>query len=151
MLPPTHLINDTDIMTTMTMKRQPIIPPGTQPLYDAYHFAPATRVGDTIWVSGQVGLDAAMKPGEGMEAQARLAFASLKAVLEAAGASLEDVVELTTYHTNLRQEIEAFTKVKDEYLPSRYPSWTAVGVTELALAELCIEIQAVAVTGSGGA
>lgn len=138
-------------MAISTTQRQPIIPPGTQPLYDNFHFAPATRVGDTIWVSGQVGIDAAMQPAEGMEAQARLAFASLKAVLEAAGASLADVVELMTFHTALRGDLAAFVQVKDEYFPDRYPSWTAVGVTELAFPALCIEIRAVAVAGCGRA
>ncbi|MGF6696893.1 enamine deaminase RidA (YjgF/YER057c/UK114 family) [Paraburkholderia sp. MM5496-R1] len=135
-------------MTTST-RRQSIVPPPFQAFYDAYHFSPATRVGDTIWVSGQVGIGPDMKAGEGMEAQARIAFESLKAVLESAGGSLADIVELTTFHTDLRGEIEAFSAVKDAYFPARYPSWTAVGVTQLALPELCIEIRAVAVAGCG--
>ncbi|NTZ86901.1 RidA family protein [Burkholderia metallica] len=134
---------------SVTAKRQSIVPPPFQPWYDAYHFSPATRVGDTIWVSGQVGLDAQMQPADGIEGQARIAFESLKMILEAAGASLADVVELTTFHTNLQQEMQGFATVKDEYFPSRYPSWTAVGVTELALPGLCVEIRAVAVAGSG--
>ncbi|WP_343618187.1 RidA family protein [Ralstonia sp.] len=133
----------------MTAKRQSIVPAPFQLFYDAYHFSPATRVGDTIWVSGQVGIGADMKPAEGMQAQAQIAFECLKGVLEAAGANLADVVELTTFHTDLRGEMEAFAAVKDQYFPSRYPSWTAVGVTQLALPELCIEIRAVAVAGSG--
>ncbi|HDR9482582.1 TPA: RidA family protein [Burkholderia aenigmatica] len=136
---------------TMSTSRQSIIPSPFQAFYDAYHFSPATRVGNTIWVSGQVGIGPDMKPGEGMPAQARIAFESLKAVLEEAGASLSDVVELTTFHTDLRGEIEAFSAVKDMYFPARYPSWTAVGVTQLALPELCIEIRAVAVAGCGEA
>ncbi|MGF6967309.1 enamine deaminase RidA (YjgF/YER057c/UK114 family) [Paraburkholderia sp. WC7.3g] len=135
-------------MTTST-RRQSIVPPPFQSFYDAYHFSPATRVGDTIWVSGQVGIGPDMKAGEGMQAQARIAFESLKAVLETAGGTLADVVELTTFHTDLRGEIEAFSAVKDAYFPTRYPSWTAVGVTQLALAELCMEIRAVAVAGCG--
>ena len=138
-------------MRSQNMKRQSINPPSTQAIYDAYHFSQATRVGNTIWVSGQVGIDAAMTPGKGMEAQAHLAFQALRSVLEAAGASLADIVELTTFHTDLRGEIQAFGKVKDQYLPDRYPSWTAVGVTQLALPELCVEIRAVAVAGCGEA
>ncbi|MBN3769922.1 MULTISPECIES: RidA family protein [Burkholderia] len=134
-----------------TSKRQPIIPPGFKAWYDTYHFAPATRVGDTIWVSGQVGIGADMRPGDGVQAQARIAFESLKAILVEAGASLADVVELTTFHTDLRAEVEAFGAVKDEYFPDRFPSWTAVGVTQLALPELCVEVRAVAVAGSGTA
>ncbi len=133
----------------MTAKRQSIVPAPFQTFYDAYHFSPATRVGDIIWVSGQVGIGADMKPAEGMQAQAQIAFECLKGVLETAGASLADVVELTTFHTDLRGDMAAFAPVKDAYFPNRYPSWTAVGVTQLALPELFVEIRAVAVAGSG--
>jgi enamine deaminase RidA (YjgF/YER057c/UK114 family) len=130
--------------------RRSINPAPTQAMYEAFHFSQATRVGDTIWVSGQVGIDAAMKPGQGMEAQANLAFQNLKTVLEEAGASLADVVELATFHTDLRGEMAAFARVKDQYFPDRYPSWTAVGVTQLAMPELVVEVRAVAVAGCGG-
>ncbi|MFI7103476.1 RidA family protein [Streptomyces sp. NPDC050161] len=132
------------------MKRQLINPPSTQAMYDRLHFSQATRAGDLIWVSGQVGVDpTTLKPADGMETQARLAFEGVKAVLEAAGAGLADIVELTTFHTDLRGDMPEFSRVKDEYLPDRYPSWTAVGVTQLALPELLVEIRVVAAAGSG--
>jgi enamine deaminase RidA (YjgF/YER057c/UK114 family) len=130
-------------------KRRSINPGVTEMMYDTLHFSQATRVERTIWVSGQVGVDGALRPAAGMEAQAHLAFQGLRSVLEAAGASLADVVELTTFHTDLRGEMQAFATVKDAYFPDRYPSWTAVGVTQLALPELCVEIRAVAVVGCG--
>ena len=83
-----------------------------------------------------------------MAVQARLAFEGLKRTLAAAGATLGDVVELTTFHIDLRGELQQFAKVKDEYLPRNYPAWTAVGVTQLALPDLRVEIRAVAVAGS---
>jgi enamine deaminase RidA (YjgF/YER057c/UK114 family) len=131
------------------MKRVIVNPKEAQPMYDAFHFSQANRVGDTIWVSGQVGVDAKLSPASGMAAQARLAFEGLKRTLAAAGASLDDVVELMTFHIDLRGEMEAFAKVKDEYFPRDYPAWTAVGVTQLALPELRVEIRAVAIAGSG--
>lgn len=133
------------------MKRQMINPGLTQAVhYDRLHFSAATRVGDMIWVSGQVGIDLAKNEvGEGMEAQARLAFENLKNILEAAGARMADIVELMTFHTDLRGEIEAFVKVKDEYIPDRFPSWTGIGVSQLARPEFLIEIRVVAVAGSG--
>lgn len=137
-------------MSAQKPKRQSINTPATQMMYDNLHFAQATRVDDTIWVSGQVGIDEDMQPAEGMEAQARLAFQGLQAVLEAAGASMADVVELMTFHTDLRGDMSGFVKVKDEFLPDRYPSWSAVGITQLAMPELCVEIRAVAVAGCGG-
>lgn len=138
-------------MSTTDKTRRQIIPAAMQGMYDAYHFAPATRVGDTIWVSGQVGIDAEMRPGEGMEAQARLAFQGLKLVLETAGATLADVVELMTFHTDLRGDMPEFRAVKDAYFPDRYPSWTAVGTPQLAMPEFLVEVRAVAVAGSGQA
>lgn len=138
-------------MASQATKRQSINPGPTQALYNGLHFSQATRVRDMIWVSGQVGIDAAMKPVPGIEAQAHLAFQNLRSILEAAGASLADVVELVTFHTDLRGEMQTFASAKDEYFPERYPSWTAVGVTQLALAELRVEIRAVAVVGCGDA
>ncbi|WP_411129155.1 RidA family protein [Streptomyces sp. x-19] len=137
-------------MSTHDTKRQLINPPPTQAIYDTLHFSQATRVGDTVWVSGQVGIDTAtLTPADGVEAQTRLAFEGVKSALRGAGASLADIVDLSTFHTDLRGDMEVFSQVKDEYLPKLYPSWTAVGVSQLALPELVVEIQAVAVVGSG--
>jgi len=130
------------------MTRTLINPGSTKVMYDKYHFTQATRVGDMAWVSGQVGIDPDMRPGKGLSEQARLAFGGLKTVLEAAGGALGDVVELITFHIDLRGGSAEFGKVKDEFFPSNYPSWSAVGVTQLAMPELLVEIRAVAVIGS---
>ena len=133
------------------MPRTLINPPGTERLYERAHFSQANRVGDVVWVSGQVGADERFHPADGMAAQARLAFEGVKRVLQAAGASLSDVVELTTFHIDLRGEMADFSRVKDEYFPSDYPAWTAVGVTQLAVDGLRVEVRAVAVVGSSKA
>jgi enamine deaminase RidA (YjgF/YER057c/UK114 family) len=135
-------------MPSGSKQRIIVVPQATQRTYDRFHFAPATRVGDTIWVSGQVGLDTRFQPAAGMAAQAELAFEGLKAVLSEAGASLGDVVELTTFHIDLQGDMAAFSAVKDRYFPKNYPSWTAVGVTQLAVTGLLVEVRAVAVAGS---
>jgi len=119
-------------MNTQDLQRQSFNPGHTQAIYDNFHFSQATRVGNMIWVSGQVGIDEAMVPAEGIQAQSHLAFQSLRTILEAAGASLADVVELMTFHTDLQAEVHAFGQVKDEYFPERYPAWTAVGISQLA-------------------
>lgn len=125
------------------MPRTLINPPGTERTYERFHFSQANRVGDTIWVSGQTG-----RPADGMADQARAAFEGVKRVLEAGGAALGDVVELTTFHTDLRGEVAEFMAVKDAYFPGNYPAWTAVGVTQLAVDGLRVEVRAVAVVGS---
>ena len=130
------------------MQRTLINPAGTERLYERAHFSQANRVGDTIWVSGQVGVDARFQPADGIAAQAQLAFEALQRVLEAAGARLADVVELTTFHTDLRGEMAEFSRVKDAFFPADYPAWTAVGVTQLAVEGLKVEVRAVAVASS---
>src|SRR5262245_752419 len=104
-------------MTSQATKRQSINPGTTRALYDALHFSQATRVGNAIWVSGQVGIDAAMKPAKGVEAQAHLAFQGLRSVLEAAEASLADVVELMTFHTDLRGEMQRSRRSRTNTFP----------------------------------
>lgn len=129
----------------MTTDRQAIIPPGMEPVYEQIHYAPAVRVGQTVYVSGQIGRDAQMRIVEGSEAQIVQAFENLRHVLEAAGASLADVVDLTTFHTDMR-ELKLFMQVKDRYFVRDYPAWTAVGVAALGgVPGLIIEIKAVAV------
>jgi enamine deaminase RidA (YjgF/YER057c/UK114 family) len=131
------------------MKQQRINPPGTEKIYEQWQFSQAVRVGDTIWISGQVGMDHEGKIPAGIEAQTKLAFEGLKAILEHAGSSLADVVELTTFHRDMK-EMRGFAKVKAEYLPKNYPAWTAIGTTELVLPDLRVEVRATAVVGSGG-
>ena len=130
------------------MKRKLINPPGTEKIYEQWQFSQAVQVGETVWVSGQVGIDHDGKIPAGIEAQAALAFENLKGVLGAAGATLEDVVELTTFHRDMK-EMPGFAKVKAGYLPKDYPAWTAVGTSELALPDLRVEVRATAIIGSG--
>ena len=110
-------------MSNQDLKRQLINPPHTQVLYDTYHFSQANRVGNIVWVSGQVGIDANFVPGADITEQAHLAFQALRGILEEAGGSLADVVELITFHTDLQGEVHAFGQVKDEYFPDRYAAW----------------------------
>ena len=130
------------------MKQQRSDPPALAKIAASNHFSSAVRVGEMVWISGCVGMGPDRRPAEGMPAQARVAFENLRDSLAAAGAAMADIVELVTYHTNLRQDMRAFFAAKDEFFPKDYPAWTAVGVTELAYAGLLVEISAVAVVGS---
>ena len=123
-----------------------INPEGTEVIYQTMRFSQAVKVGNIIWVSGQVGIDESLKPVEGVDAQARYAFKNLQQVLKEAGAELADIVELVSYHTDMA-DIKSFARVKNDFITYNYPAWTAVGVKELALPELLIEIRATAVIG----
>ncbi|MBS3754857.1 MAG: RidA family protein [Desulfobacterales bacterium] len=131
-------------------KKTLINPPGTEKIYQRMQFSQAVCAGSMVWVSGQVGIDENGNVAEGIEAQAQAAFANLQHVLAEAGAGLEDVVELVTYHTSMK-EIGKFLKIKAKFIPEDFPAWTAVGVTELVMPELLCEIRATAVIKSGTA
>ncbi|MDA3897084.1 MAG: RidA family protein [Desulfobacteraceae bacterium] len=128
-------------------KQTLINPTGTEFIYDTLKFSQAVRVDNTVWVSGQVGMDAKGAVGETIEEQARMAFQNLKSVLAASNASMNDIVELVTYHTDMKG-MKIFGKVKSGFITDNYPAWTAVGVTELVMPQLMLEIRAVAVIGS---
>jgi len=121
-------------------------PPGTEAIYKRMQFSQAVRCGDTVWVSGQVGMDESGAIAEGIDGQARQAFKNLERVLAAAGARLADVVELVTFHTSMA-EIKGFAKVKAEFVPENFPAWTAIGIKELVMPQLLVEIRATAVVG----
>ena len=94
-------------------------------------YSQAVRAGDTLYLSGQIGLDAATgQLVEGIESQIDRVFGNLKAVAEAAGGSLGDVVKLNVYLTdlaNFARVNEAMTK----YFSPPYPARAAVGVASL--------------------
>ncbi|BCZ81174.1 RidA family protein [Paraburkholderia terrae] len=127
-------------------ERKAIVPDGMEAVYEKIRYAPALKVGNTLYVSGQIGRNAAMELVEGREAQIVQAFENLKLVLAAAGASMSDVVDLTTFHTDMR-DLPLFMAVRDRYLATDpLPAWTAVGAHMLGgTAGYIVEIKAVAV------
>ena len=114
-------------------KRDAIFPPGRQALYEKHRYSAAIRSGDLVFVSGQVGSREDGSPEPDFAKQVQLAFDRLTAVLTAAGCSLDDVVDVTTFHTNPEAQFETIMAVRDRVIGTPpYPNWTAVGVTWLA-------------------
>lgn len=114
-------------------KREAIFPPNRHALYEKHGYSAAIRSGDLLFVSGQVGSrdDGSAEPDYAKQVQ--LAFDNLKAVLAAAGASFDDIIDVTTFHTDPQQQFETFMGIKEQAFSEKpYPSWTAVGVNWLA-------------------
>ena len=95
-------------------------------------YSQAVRVGNTVYVSGQIPLDPATKElvGGDMEAQVRRVFENLKAIAVAAGGSLANSVRVTIYLTDLGH-FALVNKVMAEYFSEPYPARAAVGVASL--------------------
>lgn len=122
--------------------RETIVPESQRRAYDDYHYAPAVRAGDYVFLSGVV---AGMAPGEtDAEAAYDRAFRVVGMNLRAAGADWSNVVEMTTYHTDLPAQFEAFSRVKDRHVPEPYPAWTAIDVDRLLPDSGMVEIRVIA-------
>jgi len=126
------------------MTRQIISTPDAPSAIGTY--SQAVKVGDTLYMSGQIGLDpATMQMVEGIDAQIVRVFENLKAVATAAGTTLDAAVKLNIYLTDLAN----FAKVNEtmaRYFNQPYPARAAVGVKELPRGAL-VEADAVLVIG----
>ena len=114
-------------------QRDAIFPAGRQALYEINRYSAAIRSGDLLFVSGQVGSrgDGSAEPD--FAKQVALAFDNLVAVLKASGCTLDDIVDVTTFHTDPEAQFPTIMAVKDKVFGAPpYPNWTAVGVNWLA-------------------
>jgi enamine deaminase RidA (YjgF/YER057c/UK114 family) len=113
--------------------RDAIFPAGRHDLYMLHTYSAAIRSGDLLFVSGQVGSRSDGSPEPDFEAQVRLAFTNLEATLQAGGCGLDDIVDVTTFHTDPENQFGTIMTVKNEIFPEApYPNWTAIGVNWLA-------------------
>jgi enamine deaminase RidA (YjgF/YER057c/UK114 family) len=109
-------------------KREAVFPAGPRGFYDVNRYSAAIRSGDLLFVSGQVGGRDDGSPEPEFERQVLLAFNNLAAVLEAAGCTLADLVDVTTYHTDPDAQFETVRAVRERLIGEPpYPTWTAVG------------------------
>ena len=124
------------------MTKETIIPAN---VHQARGYSHAIKVGNIIYVSGQVGMGEDNKVATGgFEAQAKQALENLKRVLEASGANFKDIVKLNTYVTTM-EFMPVYRELRRSYFSDHYPASTLIQVAGLALPEFLIEIEAVAV------
>ena len=100
-----------------------------------------------IFVAGQTGVDASGKAAQGFRAQAVQAFTNIKTALASVGGSMDHVVRLTTYLTDIQQDADAYREVRASFLPNKsaMPASTLVQVVRLADPSYLIEVDAIAI------
>ena len=115
-----------------------------------FNISAGVKVGDTVHLSGAVAFDSEGNVvGEGdVYAQSKQIFKNIEEALASAGASMTDVVKITTYLTDISRYGE-FGKARTEAFPDGVPSSTTVTTPALVMPELLVEVEAVAVIGSG--
>lgn len=112
--------------------RNVVFPAGRQALYDINRYSPAIKSNGLLFVSGQVGSREDGSPEPELEAQVRLAFNNLNAILDAAGCTFEDVIDVTVFMVEPQVRFERIWAVVQEFWgQAPHPTVTAVGVTWL--------------------
>jgi 2-iminobutanoate/2-iminopropanoate deaminase len=111
---------------------------------EQYGFSHAVVSGDHVYIAGQCGHGEGGAIPDDFEEQCRLTLDAIRLAVEAAGGTLEDVVTMTVYVTDL-ERYPVFSKVRKEYFPANFPASAAVGVAGLVPPGAMIEIQATAV------
>ena len=125
------------------MPKEIIVPENVHP---ARGYSHAIKVGNTIYVAGQVALDEkGSLVGEGdVAAQTERAYENLKRVLEAAGAAITDIVRLNIY----TMDFDGFMKtgeIRRKYFGKHFPASAVIGIDKLGPQGCLVEVEAVAV------
>ena len=103
--------------------------PDARKFQEEWGYADAIVTGDTIYLSGVV---AGLRPGEtDLQLAYDRAFQRIGKILERAGASWDDVVDITSFHTDLKSQMPAIVAVKSKYIHAPLPAWTAIQVVRL--------------------
>jgi len=107
-------------------------------------YSHGVRAGNLLFLAGQTGHDAKPEPGiSRFEVQTRRAFARMQTILEAAGGSLDNLVTMTVFITDIRYGGE-FVRLRGEILKHDFPASALIGVSHLASPDALLEIQAIA-------
>ena len=107
------------------------------------HYCDAVRWDDTLYISGIPPLDANGRVvSEDPAAQARQVFENMKIILDAAGATFADVLKVTVYLTDVNDRTK-INPVRQEYFGAARPASTLIGINELAIPGMKVEIEAV--------
>jgi 2-iminobutanoate/2-iminopropanoate deaminase len=118
-------------------------------VYDPPSYAQAVKVSGAqtiLFISGQVAYDEQGNPAHGRDftSQARAVFGALQAQVEAGGGTLDNIVKLNTYLTDIRYRAELIP-VREEFFGKKTPAATQVAVTALGQPDWLIEVEAIAV------
>jgi enamine deaminase RidA (YjgF/YER057c/UK114 family) len=122
----------------------PVIPAGMGHVVAQFGYAPGLVANGFLFIAGQLGRDDEMRVIEEPEAQITRAWQNVETILVAAGCTVRDIVDVTTFHVKLRRHLALYKQVRDRFMQGHTPPWTAIGVGELSRPGLIVEIKCIA-------
>ncbi|HYD36941.1 MAG TPA: Rid family hydrolase [Allosphingosinicella sp.] len=114
---------------------------GSRRFQEEWGYSDAVVAGDTIYLSGIV---VGQREGEALEAAYDRTYRQIGAILARAGASWDDVVDITSFHTDVTAQMPAIVAAHKKYVKAPYPAWTAIDVDRLIPDRGITEIKIVA-------
>ncbi len=126
------------------MRRDAIVPDELKSYYDDWRMSPGHLSGDHLFLTGFTGAGADGVLSSDPETQMRNAFDKIGMVLREAGLDFGALVEMTSYHVGLRDNLDLFKSVRADYVREPYPAWTAIEVAGFVQDGAIVEIRAVA-------
>ena len=126
------------------MTRRVLVPPELRAACSRAGMSPGVVSHNHVFLTGVTGAGADGSMPSGAVDQFNACFAKIAAVLAEADLGLEAIVEMTSYHVELRDHFEAFDAVRRAHLSDPYPAWTAVEVAGLRRVGAVVEIRIVA-------
>ena len=126
------------------MSKRSIIPAEMQSLYDDWHMSPGLECDGFVFLTGVNGVASDGTISANAAEQIETAFAHVKSVLTEGGLSIEDVVEVTSYHVGLKQHLEIFRDIWKRLVTEPYPAWTAIEVAGFASEGVVVELRVIA-------
>ena len=123
---------------------KPIIPEEQRSYYDDWHMSPGLACNGFVFMTGFTGAGPGGELASGPDAQIRQAFYQVGKVLSAAGMDFGHIIEMTTYHVGLRDHLELFKSIRDEFVREPFPAWTAIEVAGFVREGTIVEIRVIA-------
>jgi enamine deaminase RidA (YjgF/YER057c/UK114 family) len=122
--------------------------PASRVVLETEGFSEAVIIADDIYLSGVV---TELEDGEAeLEVAYTRSFESIGAILARGGASWDDVVEITSFHTDFASQLSPFVAVKSRFVRPPHAAWTAIGVSRLVPDKGITEIKVIAKRPAGG-
>lgn len=125
---------------------QALFPPGSRAAADQVKVSPGLISGQHVFLTGVTGSGPDGTMPTSAAQQIRSAFEKIGQVLQEAGSTHRDIVEMTSYHVGLRDHFDLFNEIRCEYVREPFPAWTAVEVAGLRREGAIVEIRVIAET-----
>lgn len=126
------------------MQRTAVIPDNLSHYHDDWHMSPGITSNGMLFLTGMTGSRIDGTIATDHEQQIRDAFTKVIDVLAEVGLDSSNIVEMTSYHVDIHNHIDAFRRIRDEHVTDPFPAWTAIEVSGFITEGAIVEIRVVA-------